>query len=107
MIYLLAIWAELVYEVRNGDKHELSSVVVLCSLIALSVLYGGWEGGLIYLGLRFALFDISFAYLRGHNWDYLGNTSTYDQVLKNINRWVLLAFRVAAITTVLYYERII
>ena len=65
MVYVLLILFELIYEVRYGDKHDFLSAVMLSFLMLLAGLFGFAEGhylGLFYyLGIRFAIFDFSFA----------------------------------------------
>ncbi len=111
MIYCLQILIELINETKNGDKHDLNFSLRLLAHISFAtivgVLSGTYFGALYYIGLRFAIFDISFALLRGQRWDYLGSNKL-DLILKKTNRWALLALRVVVlIITILYYERII
>lgn len=107
MIYLLLI-IELIHEARYGDKHDLNSVVRLAFMFLIANLWGVLQSEIylaaIYVLVRFAIFDISIAILRGHEWYYLGNTSAYDRFLKKFNRYLLLSLRVVAITTALIYE---
>tara|TARA_R110000744_G_scaffold116111_1_gene217142 strand:- start:685 stop:1023 length:339 start_codon:yes stop_codon:yes gene_type:complete len=108
MVYVLLILFELIYEVRYGDKHDFLSAVMLSFLMLLAGLFGFAEGhylGLFYyLGIRFAIFDFSFAVLRGHHWSFLGNTSTWDKVIKPINKYLLLSLRFAVLLIVVLYE---
>ena len=108
MVYVLLILFELIFEVRYGDKHDFLSAVMLSFLMLLAGLFGFVEGhylGLFYyLGIRFAIFDSSFAVLRGHHWSFLGNTSTWDNVIKPINKYVLLFLRLTILITVIIYE---
>jgi len=107
MIYLLLL-IELIDETINGDKHDWSSLARLAIMFlvanAWGLLLGSFWYGVLYVLVRFAIFDISIALLRGHKWYYLGTTSSYDKILKKFNRWVLLVIRVVCIATVLYYE---
>lgn len=102
MIYAYILIYELVDESINGDKHDFNSAMRLFLSMALAALFGMVDGHsygvLIYLAARFAIFDPCIALLRGQSWDYLGNNFT-DKILKKLNRYVLLFFRVAALIT--------
>ena len=107
MIWLLLL-IELIHETIKGDKHDLNSLLRLIAYALTASLWGLLQGELYYLVLyalaRFAIFDISIALLRGHKWYYLGNTSTYDKILKKFNKWLLLSLRVVCLIMVLRYE---
>ncbi len=107
MIYLLLL-IELIHETINGDKHDISSLARLAFMFLLANLWGLTQGdlyhGVLYVLVRFAIFDISIALLRKHEWYYLGETSSYDKVLKKFNKWLLLSARAIALLTILTYE---
>lgn len=106
MIYAYILIFELVDESINGDKHDFNSAMRLLVSMALAALFGMVDGHsygvVIYLLARFAIFDPCIALLRGQSWDYLGSNFT-DKILNKLNKYVLLAFRVASliITTIL------
>tara|TARA_R110000772_G_scaffold63_1_gene441 strand:- start:157 stop:492 length:336 start_codon:yes stop_codon:yes gene_type:complete len=108
MIYVLLILLELIYEVRYGDKHGFLSSIFLSSLIITAGLFGLAQGHYLgvpyYLATRFAIFDISFAVLRGQDWWYLGTTSNWDKVIKGVNKYVLLSFRITILIITIIYE---
>jgi hypothetical protein len=107
MIYVLLILLELVYEVRYGDKHGRLSAISLSSFILAAGLFGLAQGhclgAIYYLNIRFAIFDISFAVLRGNHWWYLGN-NTWDKIIMGVNKYVLLSFRLTILITTVIYE---
>jgi hypothetical protein len=107
MIYVLLILLELVYEVRYGDKHGFLSSIFLSSLILASFLFGLAQGHYLglpfYLAIRFGIFDISYAVLRGEDWWYLGN-NTWDKIIMGVNKYVLLSFRLTILITTVIYE---
>jgi hypothetical protein len=108
MIYVLLILLELVYEVRHGDKHGfLSSIFLACLIIAAGLFglaQGHYLGVFYYLGIRYAIFDISFAVLRGQDWWYLGTTSPWDKIIMRVNKYVLLSFRLTILIITIIYE---
>lgn len=109
MIYALLLIIELIFEAKNGDKHDTLSAVRLALAILLAgfvgIAYGNYYGAFLYLGLRFSIFDYAMAILRGQSWDYLGS-NIIDSILKNINKWVLLSIRIVVLAITLYYEKI-
>jgi hypothetical protein len=118
MIWFL-ILIELVYEIGYGDAHDDLSKLRTFALFLIGTLWGlldfHFSGnsialytGAFYVLARLAVFDIGFAVGRKLPWYYLGTDSEkhkwWDVPLQKINKWVLLAFRVAALLTVFYYE---
>jgi hypothetical protein len=107
MIWLLLL-IELIDETINGDKHDVASKARLFCMLSIAITWGLFHyelyTGILYVLARFAIFDISIALLRGHEWYYLGTTSTYDLFLKKFNKWFLLVFRIICVVVVLYYE---
>ncbi len=105
MITYLLTFFEIVLEARRGDFHRhMSKVALIGSGIASYLEFGDiWH----WILIRFVIFDLSIGWLREGNPFYLGKTSLYDLFLKQFNKWLLLFLRVAALTFLIYYEKII
>tara|TARA_R110000851_G_scaffold300850_1_gene457096 strand:- start:789 stop:1124 length:336 start_codon:yes stop_codon:yes gene_type:complete len=108
MFYVLILLFELIYEVRSGDKHDFLSAMFLSGLILASFLFGLAQGHYLgifyYLLIRFAIFDISYAVLKGRKWWYLGTTSIWDKIIVEVNKYVLLSFRLTILITIIIHE---
>lgn len=92
---LLLHLIEASYEAQRGDKNHWISITVsfiihqfFCFLIGFSPL----PAVVAWCGVR-AYFDLMFNYFKGNHWAYLGSSIT-DGMLKWMNGYVLLAFRV-------------
>jgi hypothetical protein len=103
--YLLLILLEVFVEGKFGDKHDFESGLRLIATILIAGILGHLQGAIfgaaIYLLLRVAIFDYSFAHWFRGDIFYLGNNFT-DNLFKKVHKWVNLSFRIICLSLALY-----
>lgn len=109
LLSLLFCYVESSIEVKYGDKHGLLSNIILSLIILLFFLVpllfnGFYFGGVIYVGIRLALFDYMFSYKKYNQLFYLGNTSFTDKILKKIPKSILLSLRIIILVATVTFE---
>ena len=97
---------EAAIDVAKGDLHDLwSDLRILRDALIVSAvgLWSGFAWGfVIYVVLRFCLFDYLYSWFRfGHIW-YLGRTAETDKAMKLINPYLLLATRILTILALIF-----
>ena len=103
--YVLLILLEVFVEGKFGDKHDFESGLRLITTILLAGILGHLQGVIfgaaIYLLIRVAIFDYSFAHWFRGNVFYLGNNFT-DNIFKKVPIWVNIAFRIICLSLAIY-----
>ncbi len=100
---ILASYWEARVDVKLGDKHDLRSKLGLSLTIALFfiipfLISGSLLGSVIYVCVRFAIFDYLYSYMRFKTLFYLGETSDTDGILKRVPKAALITARVLSLS---------
>lgn len=102
-LIIIAIAIEVIIEASKGDKHGVKSKIILASLITgfflVPFLINNYLwGGIIYVLIRFAIFDYLYGYRVHSNIFYLGTTSQYDIILKKYNKYLILITKILCLS---------
>ena len=86
--FLLLVLSEVLYDGHFGDKHDEMSAYVLVFILTfaelLGLLIGRIDGVVVYLFIRYALFDAAFGYFFRDGVFYLGEGAWTDRVQKHL-----------------------
>ena len=109
ILSLIACLIEASIDVKKGDKHDLKSDLILTFIVTSFgliplLLVNYWFGTLIYVLVRYCVFDYMYSYIRFKTLFYLGNTSNTDKLNKKINKKLLLVLRILLLIGVIFFE---
>lgn len=104
--FLLLVLSEVLYDGHFGDKHdEISAFVlvfILCFAELLGLLICRIDGVIVYLFIRYALFDAAFGYFFRDGVFYLGQGAWTDRVQKNFPKWLRVFLWVVSVSLAIF-----